>query len=626
MFKFSSLLRFCLVLLVCLLGSGQAGLADDTSALTYLNQLRAQVAMLPFSHHEQLQQAAANHAQYLTLNNLTGHDEQAGRSGFTGTGPGERAVAVGYPSRQVSENISYGDSDYRQSVDGLMSAIYHRHGFLAFDRDEIGFARSSYPDNRQAWVYNMGNSYVRALCSGDAFTGTGRYYIGICEPDIRLAAAVYEHALAQLPAANPELVVWPPINGTDIPPAFFEESPDPLPDFSVSGYPISVLFNPDAVTTAGVSRFTLYRLPDEHELENTRELNEFTDPNQRFNNLQYALFPLERLAWHTRYRVEIDYTQDGIPYTKQWTFTTRDLGIPVHTITTGDTLEVVAGGRFAVYIRPSDAYPTLSAGGGISWRYPRGMTIDSEFIDSNTVQLTVDGAVGDAAVFTYNDSSSFTIRLTEHANQAPSADAGADQAVTAGELVTLTGTGSDPEQDPLTYEWQQLGEQTVEIVPDGASIQFTAPGVATATPFNFELTVSDPHGASDSDQVTLTISPSVLPADIDGNGLVEEMDALMLLRHLFGFRGVALTQGLVDSANCRRCDAMAITAYLQEQQARYDIDNNGQVTALSDGLILLRYLRGYEGSDLIAQVIDQQDCRRCDTASVQTYIATELVR
>jgi hypothetical protein len=51
--------------------------------------------------------------------------------------------------------------------------------------------------------------------------------------------------------------------------------------------------------------------------------------------------------------------------------------------------------------------------------------------------------------------------------------------------------------------------------------------------------------------------------DIDGNGELGALtDGLLVLRFLFGFTGTTLT-GAAIGPNCTRCDAAAILAYLQ---------------------------------------------------------------
>jgi hypothetical protein len=56
------------------------------------------------------------------------------------------------------------------------------------------------------------------------------------------------------------------------------------------------------------------------------------------------------------------------------------------------------------------------------------------------------------------------------------------------------------------------------------------------------------------------VNPSTL--DVDGNGVIEALsDGLLVLRYEFGFRGATLIAGAV-AADCTRCTAPAIEEYL----------------------------------------------------------------
>ncbi len=99
-------------------------------------------------------------------------------------------------------------------------------------------------------------------------------------------------------------------------------------------------------------------------------------------------------------------------------------------------------------------------------------------------------------------------------NEPPTADAGVPQVVPGGSLVTLLGTGSDPEGQPLSYAWTQTAGPSVSLSdPAGATPSFTAPA-ETGEPqaLSFALVVSD--GAQDSalSSVTVTV-PAEEPED-----------------------------------------------------------------------------------------------------------------
>jgi hypothetical protein len=109
--------------------------------------------------------------------------------------------------------------------------------------------------------------------------------------------------------------------------------------------------------------------------------------------------------------------------------------------------------------------------------------------------LAFELTVSDGAV----DSTDRVSVTVDPSNQAPKARAGDDQTVRAGSVVTLDGRGSsDPDADPLTYRWTQVGGPPVVLSSEtAAEITFTAPEVGPAgETLSFELVVSD--GLADS--------------------------------------------------------------------------------------------------------------------------------
>ncbi len=64
----------------------------------------------------------------------------------------------------------------------------------------------------------------------------------------------------------------------------------------------------------------------------------------------------------------------------------------------------------------------------------------------------------------------------------------------------------------------------------------------------------------------------------------------------------------------------ACVAALAGAPLLYDIDDNGSVSPLSDGLLLVRYLFGFRGDALVNQAVDLANCARCTAAEIATYL------
>ena len=78
-------------------------------------------------------------------------------------------------------------------------------------------------------------------------------------------------------------------------------------------------------------------------------------------------------------------------------------------------------------------------------------------------------------------------------------------------------------------------------------------------------------------------------------------DGVLLLRYLLGFRGSALSTGALGAAGAQplRTDAQ-IEAHINAYMSRFDVDGDGQVYAMTDGLMIVRRLLGLSGAALTA--------------------------
>jgi Ca2+-binding RTX toxin-like protein len=96
--------------------------------------------------------------------------------------------------------------------------------------------------------------------------------------------------------------------------------------------------------------------------------------------------------------------------------------------------------------------------------------------------------------------------------------------------------------------------------------------------------------------------------DVDGDGVVRPLsDGLMVMRHLLGMQGSALTQKAI-SPNGTRSTAASVAAWIDRgrQEGFLDLDGDGRTTALGDGLLLMRGLFGMQGDALLSKVIAPQ--------------------
>ncbi len=111
----------------------QASLPGPSSwaseALVAVNRLRTSLGIAPLSLDTRLCAAAQAHALYLDSNKLVGHIESAGKPGFVGETPLDRAQSYGYQGT-LAEDVSLADGNAEKIVRGLFDAPYHRLPFL----------------------------------------------------------------------------------------------------------------------------------------------------------------------------------------------------------------------------------------------------------------------------------------------------------------------------------------------------------------------------------------------------------------------------------------------------------------------------------------------------------------
>ena len=125
--------------------------------------------------------------------------------------------------------------------------------------------------------------------------------------------------------------------------------------------------------------------------------------------------------------------------------------------------------------------------------------------------------------------------------------------------------------------------------------------------------------------------------DIDNDGNLDALtDGLLLMRHLFNVTGDALTTNALG-ASAQRSNATDISAYINtpECQQFFDVDGDQRLDALSDGLLVTRFLFGFTGNALIRDAISNNATRTQSleitdllnekkTSSIDSNTATEF--
>jgi hypothetical protein len=144
--------------------------------------------------------------------------------------------------------------------------------------------------------------------------------------------------------------------------------------------------------------------------------------------------------------------------------------------------------------------------------------------------LTFELVVNDGTLDSPADSLQVMVRQV---NRAPVANAGADLSVDERSTVTLAGSGSDPDGDPVSYLWSQVsGPLGTFSDATSAMTQFTAPEIgASATAVVLQLVASDGSLSSASSTLTITVQPvnRAPTVTITAPGTAPERDTVALV-------------------------------------------------------------------------------------------------
>ena len=366
--------------------------------IDYVNEYRIHAGLPLFTKNPLLQKAAENHSKYRSLYN-TGHYERRGDRGFTGKTPSQRAVYAGYSLCSASENIAEAPTPMN-GVENLMTAIYHRFGFLSFNVNEIGMGSvKKRKKNNSIYTYVMGNSLLSRECQRSTYNNESPFYKKMCKNSKQKVAVSKKNALdTKLTSKSKDFVIYPYANAKNIPPAFYEEYPDPLPQYSMVGNPLSIEFHPVfKKQRIQILKVTLQEAKNKKFI-NLMPLYHKNDPHKKLSTTQFAFFPMTRLDWGKVYHATLRFKiGDNVSEEIQWSFKTKKMPNILLIDKQHTEFKLKKNRTYTLYyqsgVRSSKTPRSVHARFGYS--YPKGRSVGHEIVDSMTVKVCLHGKKGD---------------------------------------------------------------------------------------------------------------------------------------------------------------------------------------------------------------------------------------
>ena len=143
----------------------------------------------------------------------------------------------------------------------------------------------------------------------------------------------------------------------------------------------------------------------------------------------------------------------------------------------------------------------------------------------------------------------------------------------------------------------------------------------------FNLDPNDPSdalGDLDDDGISnlqefLDGTPAFGSIDIDGNQKYDALtDGILILRSMFGISGETLIAN-ASATDATFSSSEEIAQQFEALEPLLDIDGDAEVSALTDGLLILRYLIELRGDALVSGIVNQEGSRTT-AAEIEEYL------
>lgn len=286
--------------------------SEELAAFNLLNQERAFCGFGKLEQDTRLDQSAWNHAKYLSTNNRNSHyEDDASLPGYTGYAPSDRIKAVGFIAQSSYAGTGEGITTKPITTNitgagiwttrGLMSAPYHlKSMFRGYRNVGIDIALTS-----------------EHLAGGEAAIGVFNY-------------GTLASSSIQLPSST-EILTYPCEGHTGANYKMAQgETPSPVPgrNFGVNPIGTPILVNVRYGNTLTLTSATLTKVTTSASIPLRTPLStKATDINASYmHSNEGFIIPDVALEPNTRYRAVINGTNNGVAFTKDFTFTTGSGG------------------------------------------------------------------------------------------------------------------------------------------------------------------------------------------------------------------------------------------------------------------------------------------------------------
>lgn len=270
----------------------------------YLNNEISRCGFGGLKQNAKIETATKNHAKYIFANNKVDHNQFANQPHFTGFSVANRLEAVGYRYNksgigvgEVLASISSTNTNTIQNsgislLRNLMIAPYHMTNFVAGFKD-VGISYE---------IGNINNKQTALLVAN----------FGVLASD-----------KSHLIDGN-QVLTYPCQGSSNIQPALYNEYPNPVPNRDLQNKPIgsSIILRANVKGNLVITSQTLKNLATGKNVPLLPTLTQKNDPNKQLFAFEAVVMPDQALDKNTIYQAVISGTNNGSPFSKNFTFTT----------------------------------------------------------------------------------------------------------------------------------------------------------------------------------------------------------------------------------------------------------------------------------------------------------------